>query len=370
DGSAPMDRVLPQPVDRVGVHVDRLRTVPGLLRWTRRARRIAVDHRVPFVWCAQLKPAGYPARWILDRERVPYGVIFHGTELLLLMEKVSRSRAKRRTARRLVAGATALVANSRYTADLVRQSLALLELPELGEDVHVVPLGTDPTKFRPSLETAAVRARYGIDDDGVWLMTVARLVAHKGIDTVLHALARLREQHPDIRYAVIGEGPRRAALEALARELGVADRVRFTGFVPDDDLPAVLNCADVYVHVPRRVEGMVEGFGIVISEASACGLPIVTGDDGGMPDAVRHGETGIVLSDTGPESVARAVAGLLRDDAYRRGLGEAGRRAVESYFNWERVTADLQRIQGEALATRGRSPGARVTGPRTSTTGR
>ncbi|HWV58778.1 MAG TPA: glycosyltransferase family 4 protein [Longimicrobiales bacterium] len=354
EGSDPVDGRFPQRIDRVPVHVDRLRTTLGVWRWTRRVRALTVANDVPFIWCAHVKPAGYPARSILDRHGVPYGMIFHGTELLLLKEKISRSGWKLRTATRLIGGASALVANSRYTAGLVREVLDMLGLPERGDEVHVIPLGTDPAMFRPGLDTTEVRARYGLDGEGVWLMTVARLVAHKGIDTVLRALALLRHEHPNIRYAVIGEGQRRAAFEALARELGVADTVHFAGFVPDDDLPAVLDCADIYVHVPRRVEGMVEGFGIVISEASASGLPVITGNDGGMPDAVRDGETGIVLQDTEPETVARAIAGLVRDETHRRRLGEAGRRAVETYFNWERVTADLRRIQREAMARQGR----------------
>lgn len=354
DGSGAVDATIPQRVDRVGVHVDRLRTAFGLLRWTRRARRLRRETGARFVWCAHLKPAGYPARWIRRRDGIPYGVIFHGTELLLLSEKIARSRARRRAARSLLAGASTYVANSRYTAGLVRDVLATLGLPSGEDAVHVVPLGTDPTRFRPGLATPAIRARYGLDPERVWLMTVARLVAHKGIDTVLHTLARLRDTHPGLRYAVVGDGPRRGAYEALARELGVADRVTFTGFVPDDELPAVMGCADVYVHVPRRVEGMVEGFGIVISEASACGVPVVTGSEGGMPDAVRDGDTGVVLPDTEPGTLARAIAELVGDPARRRRMGEAGRRAAESYFNWERVTADLWRIQREAMAREGR----------------
>jgi phosphatidylinositol alpha-1,6-mannosyltransferase len=118
-------------------------------------------------------------------------------------------------------------------------------------------------------------------------------VAHKGIDTVLHVVAALLKEHPTLRYAVVGSGPMQAQLEALALTLGVASRVRFLTDVPDADLPGLYNSAEIYLGVSRPAELMMEGFGISLSEASACGIPVVGGSSGGIPDAVIEGETGL-----------------------------------------------------------------------------
>ena len=346
-GSAESDARFAQPIDRVGVRATRLRTLHGLALWTWRARALARRDRPGFTWCAELKPAGYPARWLARRPGIPYGVLVHGTELLLLDRKIHRSAFKRWTARRLLGEAAVVVANSTWTAELARSVLA-----ELGRNgpppvpVRVVQLGTDPAQFRPGLDPRAARATYGLDG-GPWLLTVSRLEWHKGIDTTIRALPAVRAAVPRARYAVAGVGPRRAELERLARELGLGDAVRFLGAVPDADLPAVYNAADLYVGASRRHALLVEGFGISLVEASACGIAVVGGRSGGVPDAVRDGETGLLVDPDEPAAVAAGITTLLRDPERRRQMGAAGRRAVETHYNWDRVARDLIQIDRE-----------------------
>jgi phosphatidyl-myo-inositol dimannoside synthase len=339
-GGAESDAGFPQPVDRVGIRATRLRTVNGLALWTARAARLARRHRFGFAWCGELKPAGYPAWWLARRYGVPYGVVVHGTELLLLDHKIRASRFKRWTAGGLVTGATVLAANSTWTAGVARGLYQLLERPDLAARVQVVPLGTEPTQFRPGLDTRPVRAKYGLDG-GPWLLTVARLEWHKGIDTVIRALPAIRARHPGTRYAIAGVGPRQPELERLAGEGGVRHAVAFLGFVPDADLPVLYNAADLYVGASRFHDLLVEGFGISLVEASASGIAVVAGRSGGVPDAVRDGETGLLVDSEDPAAVAAGVQRLLADEALRRRMGAAGRRAVESYYNWDRVARDL-----------------------------
>jgi len=345
-GSAATDPGFPQPIDHAPIRAARLRTLNGLVLWTARASSLARRTRPGFVWCAELKPAGYPARWLRARFGLPYGVIVHGTELLLLESKMRRSRFRRWTARQLLGGAAVVVANSRWTADLARTVLTALGRPAPGADVRVVPLGTTPERFRPGVDTRPIREKYRLDG-GPWLLTVSRLEWHKGIDTVIKALRDVRAAFPTAGYLVAGVGPRRPQLERLAADLGVGDAVRFLGFVGDAELPALYNAVDLYVGVSRRVDLLAEGFGIAIIEASACGLAVVGGRSGGVPDAVREGETGILVDPDEPAAVAAGITQLLRDDALRRRMGGAGRRAVETYYNWDRVARDLIRIDAE-----------------------
>src|SRR3989441_1000523 len=201
--------------------------------------------------------------------------------------------------------------------------------------------------IRDKLVTGVQTCALPIFDGGPWLLTVARLDFHKGIDTVIRALPAIRAAFPAVRYAVAGIGNRRSALEGLVSELGLADAVRLLGFVPDDDLPALYNAVDLFVLASRRYDLLVEGFGIAIVEASASGLPVIASRSGGIPEAVREGETGFLVDPDDPAAVAATAIRLLGDEALRRRMGAAGRAAVETHYNWDRVAADLVRIDRE-----------------------
>jgi len=341
-----VDASFPNRVDRLPIPSRRLRTIPGLLLWSRRVAVLARSTDAEFIWCGNIKPAAYPAKWTMERTGTPFGILLHGGDLLILQHQVHQSAIKRKTAAALLSSAAVLVANSEWTRDHCLTLLSELEIDASPELVRVVPLGADHQAFRPGIDTGDVRARYGLDD-GRWLLSVARLTRHKGIDIALQALARLTGRYPALRYAVVGAGEEQAALAAEARELGVADRVRFLTDVPDRDLPALYNCSELYLGVSRMMEQRVEGFGISLAEASACGVPVIAGRSGGIPAAVRDGDTGLLVEAERPDAVAEAVARLLDDPALRARLGAAGRRAAEGHYNWDRVTADLRRIGHE-----------------------
>lgn len=344
--SADLDGTLPSPVDRLPLAPRRLRTLQGLLLWSRRAAVLARSHRARFVWCGDIDPSAYPAKWVRERVGTPFGILVHGADLLVLQHQVHRSAMKRRTARALLGAAAVLVANSEWTRGLAEVLLQELELDAEDGKVRVVPLGTDPAFFRSGVPVDAVRARYGLEA-GRWLLSVSHLAPHKGIDTVMRALALLDGTEADVRYAVAGEGDGRRDLERLAGELGVKDRVRFLGGVPDADLPGLYNLAEAYVGASRRTPLGVEGFGIALAEAAACGRPVVAGRSGGIPEAVKDGETGLLVDPERPEAVADALRVLLRDPKLARRLGTAGRREIERYYNWDRVARDVAGIAGE-----------------------
>lgn len=345
-GALDVDATFPNRVDRLPVPARRLRTLQGLLLWSRRAAMLTRQCGAEFIWCGNMKPAAYPAKWTMERLGTPFGVLLHGGDLLILQHQIHQSLLKRRTARALLSSAAVLVANSQWTRERCLTLLNELEIEPADRQVQVVPLGADHVFFRPGMDTAAARERYGLGK-GRWLLSVARLTRHKGIDTALRALSQLRSRYPDLRYAVVGSGEELGSLEEEARQLGVADRVQFLTDVPDRDLPAIYNCAEVYLGVSRLMEQRVEGFGISIAEASACGIPVVAGRSGGIPEAVRDGETGLLVDAERADAVSDALRHLLDDATLRARLGRAGRRAVETYYNWDRVAGDLARIGQE-----------------------
>jgi phosphatidylinositol alpha-1,6-mannosyltransferase len=127
-------------------------------------------------------------------------------------------------------------------------------------------------------------------------------------------------------------------LLALATSLGLEHQVEFAGFIPDSQLPEVYASSDIYVmasrQIPDRVD-LVEGFGISFLEASASGIPVVAGRSGGVADAVRDGETGLLVDPDDPEEIAQAIKMLLTDTELAHQLGKCGRIWTETHMNWE-----------------------------------
>ncbi|HEX5632733.1 MAG TPA: glycosyltransferase family 4 protein [Gemmatimonadales bacterium] len=346
EGADEVDARLPCRVERVAVPAARLKSLPGVLPWSRQASILARATNAEFCWVGQLKPCGYPAKWIRERVGVPFGVFAYGHDFLLLRHQAHRSRMKRVVARGLLGAASCVVACSEWTAELVRSVLEELDVPMTPDRVRVVHLGTDTDFFRPGLDTGAVRERYHLGP-GRWLITVARVVPHKGADTVMRAMQALGPEFDDVHYAVVGTGRALGEMKALARQLGLASRVKFLSNVPDADLPALYNVASAYVGMSRQAGLDVEGFGISFAEAAACGLPVIAGRSGGVADVVAEGETGLLVPAEEPTAAAEAIGRVLGDLALAERLGREGRARVERYFRWDRVVQDLRAVAHE-----------------------
>jgi phosphatidylinositol alpha-1,6-mannosyltransferase len=161
-----------------------------------------------------------------------------------------------------------------------------------------------------------VRARYGLGGRPV-IVCVSRLVPRKGQDMLIRALPTIRRRVPGAALLIVSGGPYRDKLQALARAEGVESDVVFTGSVRWAELPEHYAAGDVFA-MPCRTRGAgldVEGLGIVYLEASATGLPVLAGDSGGAPDAVREGETGFVVGGRDVAALAARLTDLLADPA-------------------------------------------------------
>ena len=310
------------------------------IRWaqwltSRRAPRFDVLH------CGNIRPVGYAVRWTNRKLHTPYLVYVNGGDLLRERVKASKSALKRRTAKSIFGNAAGIVATSKWVAELASSVMAQVGV-ESPPSIAALDLGTDPVRFNPLRDTGALRRRWGVGDAPV-IITVARLVPHKGQDMGIRAIAQLSRDFPQLRYILVGEGHDEPRLRALARELGVMDRVGFVGPMRDDELPEAYATSTIYLgasRVDREIN--VEGFGISFLEAAASGVPSVGGDSGGVRSAVRDGETGIVVPPTDPDAIADALRSLLLNPDKRNQMGKAARHAVETHYNWDRVARDTR----------------------------
>jgi phosphatidylinositol alpha-1,6-mannosyltransferase len=326
-GSSEFDAAQPFPV---------LRHPSGLLLPSpaARARTTAAlrEHGCTAVWFGASAPLGLlaPALRAAGAERIVAST--HGHEVAWAMLPGGRAALRR-------IGTHCDVVT--YLGEYTRRRLQ----GALGPRAQLARLapGVDVQTFRPDVDGSAVRERYGLLGRPV-VVCVSRLVPRKGQDSLIAALPTVLRAVPDVALLLVGGGPYREQLSALAERAGVAEAVVLTGAVPVEELPAHYAAGDVFAMPCRtRRAGMdVEGLGIVYLEASAIGLPVVAGDSGGAPDAVLEGETGYVVGGADERALADRLVALLGDEARRMRMGAAGRRWVEAEWPWEVVAARLR----------------------------
>jgi glycosyltransferase involved in cell wall biosynthesis len=180
------------------------------------------------------------------------------------------------------------------------------------------------------------------------VLCVARLVAKKGIDTLLRGIALLAPDDPALRLRVIGTGPLEDELKALADELGIASLVRWDGPQPAAVVEAAYAEAGV-VALPCRIDGDGDRDGLptVLVESLARGVPVVSTDVVGIPELVVHGETGLLVAPDDPDALASALAKLRSDPDLARSLGRHGRELVRSAYDPAEAATALQRVWAE-----------------------
>lgn len=274
-------------------------------------------------------PGGLVGSWLSGLASVPLVTTLHGTDL-----RIARDiRAARAPFRRVLGASSAVTTVSRWLADETR-ALA----PGIDPVVAPMPVATE------LFDDGVAGARRGVRSADV--LFVGRLTAQKGVDRLLRAVAALPAHQ---RLDVIGAGPEEEALHRLAAELGITDRVRWLGAMPQPALAEHYRRAAVLV-VPSREEGL----GLVGVEAMLCGTPVVAFDSGGLRDVVQHERTGLLVPEGDVAALTAALAGLLEPGAAERRaqLGEAARLYALGTFAPASVAHRYAAIYREALRGR------------------
>lgn len=184
----------------------------------------------------------------------------------------------------------------------------------------------DAQPYLREYDKTAFKANLGLADDTVLAGTVAQLIRRKGHRHLLAALPQVLTRHPKLQVLIFGRGPLEAELRQAITDQGLADQVRLLGF--RDDLPAVLGCLDLLVH-PADMEGL----GVSLLQASAARVPIIATRAGGMPEAVRDGQNGLLIAPGDVAGLSAAMNRLLDDAPLRQRMGQAGRQLVLDEFS-------------------------------------
>ena len=287
-------------------------------------------------------PGGTIGAWIARRGRLPLVVSLHGSDVYVMAKNALAAAAGRAGLRR-AAWTTAC------SQDLLQRAIGLgLDAGKAG----VIPYGVDATVYAAG-DGAAMRERLDIPGAAPVIGALGRLVAKKGFAHLIDAMPRILERVPEAYCVIGGQGDLGCELAAQARRHGLAGRVRFPGHVGWRSTPDYYALCDV-VAVPSIVdrEGNVDGLPNVVLEAMASGRALVASRVAGIPDVVRDGESGVLVTPGCPDELARAVADLMLDAPRRRRLGLAAQAQVAQGYTWDEVAQAFARVYAQAVGGR------------------
>ncbi len=230
-------------------------------------------------------------------------------------------------------------------SDGIRQVLLSEGVP--AEHVVCVHSSVDTERYRPGGDRAWLRREFGLAEDELAVAMIAQFIERKGHKTLFDAIPAILARHPRTRFLLFGQGPLLEPYRQLVEERGLAERVQLPGF--RNDLDRILPCLDLVVH-----PAFMEGLGVSLLQAAACGVPIVAARAGGIPEAVRDGVNGYLIEPGDSAALAERAIRLLDDPALRSAFGAAGRRLVEMEFSIDAMAAGnmavYRAVLGEAVA--------------------
>ncbi len=187
--------------------------------------------------------------------------------------------------------------------------------------VEVIPTGVDTARFSPQVDGSAIRKRYGLDGEKV-LLHVGRIAKEKNLELVLDGFSALSREDPQVRLMLVGEGPAKKHYQALVQDKGLTDRVLFTGFIPDEELPQVYAACDAFT-----IASKFETQGLAALEAMSSGKPVAGINFRAVAEMVRTGENGYLFE----ESAASCAAAMREALAHSQELGPRARRCALDY---------------------------------------
>ena len=330
EGAAEFDKshqlnILRMPLMSAEWGLKSLRGIKFYWRLIRQIRKIIKQQQITHIHCGRVIHEGVTA-WLLKFiTGTPYLCYVHGEDV----ETAATSGEHNLLVKQVCKHAERLICNSHNSANIVKR------LHYAGDDkIEVLHPGVDASLFVP------LAADEGFKQQMAWqgrkvIITVGRLQERKGQDMMIRATALLKEQFPEVLYAIIGRGDRLESLKVLAAELGVNEHVQFLTEVSDPQMIQCYQQSDVFILPNRTIGNDIEGFGMVLVEAQACGKAVIAGDSGGTKETMLINESGFVIDCTDAQLISSTVAKLLADPELSAQMGKIGRKHVESELDWQ-----------------------------------
>jgi L-malate glycosyltransferase len=192
----------------------------------------------------------------------------------------------------------------------------------IDKPIEITPFGVDTDLFLPTGD------RYG-DREYLTIGIIKTLESIYGIDILITAFSLISKQYSNLKLLIIGNGSQLTALQQQAIDLGLDNRIEFLPAIPHHLVPAYLAKIDVFVMPSRE-----ESFGVAVLEASACGLPVVASNVGGLPEVIADGVTGFLVPPGQPQAISEKISKLIESPALRQSMGTNGRNFVEENYKW------------------------------------
>lgn len=286
-------------------------------------KKKAAQEKPDIIFCGKALFEGLAALRLKHAFGIPYVVFTYAMEI----ETWQRNSRTKNQLTRVLQNANRVV----YINEVTKKSL--LHLGVMEQQLVKIWPGVDDSLFQEVSEQTikAVTVKYGIPQP--YIFCLSRLVPRKGIDVLIEGFKEVRGE---TKLVIAGSGAAEQKLREQVRNIGLQNQVVFLGSVPDEDLPALYAGASVFALTPRRDEEDIEGFGIVYIEAAAHGVPAVGTLVGGVPEAVTHNETGILVQPDNPQAIQEALEMLLRQADKRKSMGAAAKKRAWEEFRWSK----------------------------------
>ncbi|MCP5443076.1 MAG: glycosyltransferase family 4 protein [Chromatiaceae bacterium] len=290
-------------------------------------------------------PQGFNAALMRGLFSIPHILTVHGGDIFGLQGRLMLPFKKS-----ALNGTDRITVNSSFTEKSVQRILQ--------KDKHLVriPMGvnTEPLEEKELSQAEGIRIRYK-KNEGPLVIFAGRLVEEKGVRDLIHAIGILKPKLKDINLLVVGDGQDKGQFQDLSKSLGLEERVHFTGWVEQKDIKSYIKAGDVFVGPSKTaIDGWVEAQGLTFIEAMAIGVPVIATTNGGIPDAVRDGVTGLLVPENCPGSIAEAIMKLHDDPALQLSLSMKGIDVARSEYSRETCAARFAELFDEVrFHTRG-----------------
>lgn len=321
--SYPIERVdflrplIAPPPANIAVSIWRLlfQDLPLYAKALRNAARIVRENDINIVCIGELVAGSWLGLALRKLYKLKLIVYVHGEEITT----VTGGRFYGNKRRQYLHAADKIIAVSSFTCDALTRLMDVTP-----ESIVLIQNGVDTARFTPGPRDPALIAKHGLAGKQV-VVTVGRMVARKGVDKAVMAMTQVLRQRPDVHYLIVGDGELRAEIEQSIVREGMAAHITVVGKVSDDELLAYLRLCDLFL-MPNRTlpDGDTEGFGLVFREANACRKPVIGGRAGGVVEAVRDNESGLLVDGNDVNDIAAAIERILGDPALAERFAATG----------------------------------------------